>query len=254
MSSGERMLSILPLFSADHPSWTVAEAAEELGIAGSTTYRHFRALTEAGLIVSYAAGRYGLGPAIIEYDRQIRAIDPLITLATPLMKTIAAQLELPGVILLCRMYGDRVICVHQESGAMQKQDVSYERGRPMPFFRGAASKIIFAHLPARRTRALFDKNMEAVSGAGLGTTWEELKRNLRLLRHSGICLTKGELDEGLVGVACPLFGTDDEVVGSIGAAIRGDSYNAAELNELKAGLLRAAKQITGSLVSVGGAS
>jgi DNA-binding IclR family transcriptional regulator len=247
MTSGERMLSILPLFSEVHPTWTVPEAAEKLGIAGSTTYRHFRALSEAGLIVAYAAGRYGLGPAIIEYDRQIRVLDPLITAALPHMKDIASGLVNPGILLLCRIYGDRVMCVHQERGRQLEEFVSYERGRPMPLFRGAASKIIFAHLPARRSRALFERNRAEISASGLGETWDELKRNLRLIRNAGVCITTGELDPGLTGIAAPLFGPNKEVIGSLGAAINIGREHVSLVGSAKDELERAALNISEQL-------
>ena len=50
------------------------------------------------------------------------------------------------------------MCVHQVIGRGPQEPVSYERGRLMPLFRGATSKIILAHLPARTLKSLFEQN------------------------------------------------------------------------------------------------
>jgi len=238
------MLSILRLFCPEKPSWTVVEAAEALGIAGSTTYRHFRALSDAGLIVAYAAGRYSLGPAIIEYDRQIRALDPLITAAKPVMQKLARSMQHPGVVLLCRIYRDRVMCVDQASGSTPQELVSYERGRPMPLFRGAASKIIFAHLPARRTRALYERFASEIAEVGLGRNWDELKSQLRALRGEIVAVTRGELDAGMIGLSAAVFGADGEVVASIGYALHESEAVARDFDKLRERVARAAEATT----------
>ena len=87
MHSTSKLLAILRLFTAAHPEWTVEDGADTLGMPTSTAYRYFRELNEAGLIGSTAAGRYILGPAIMELDRQTRLQDPLIRAARPVMLT-----------------------------------------------------------------------------------------------------------------------------------------------------------------------
>ena len=41
-----------------------------------------------------------------------------------------------STVLLCRIFRETVLCVHQVTGADRPAPVSYERGRPMPLFRG----------------------------------------------------------------------------------------------------------------------
>ena len=83
MTTSDRVLAVLNLFTLEQPEWTVEGAAGALNLAISTAYRYFRSLTKAGLLVAHTTGRYLLGPAIIQYDRQIRLHDPLITAAQP---------------------------------------------------------------------------------------------------------------------------------------------------------------------------
>jgi IclR helix-turn-helix domain len=97
MSATDKLLAIFALFTEEAPEWTVEGAASHLGIATSTAYRLFKSLTDAGLIVAFASGRYVLGPAVIQLDRQIRLQDPLIRAAETTMKRLASESAVPGI-------------------------------------------------------------------------------------------------------------------------------------------------------------
>lgn len=214
-TTSDRLLNVLGLFTTERPEWTVESAARELDLAVSTAYRYFRSLTKAGLIVASVTGRYVLGPAIIQYDRQIRLLDPVLTSAQPIMTRLAQQLPLNVILLLCRLFRNQVICVHQEARERTHFATSYERGRPMPLFRGAASKIILAHMPPRTVKALYLANAEQFKHASLGSSWDEVKPRLREFRSAGVAITRGELDPGMVGVAVAVFDHAEAVIGSL---------------------------------------
>jgi DNA-binding IclR family transcriptional regulator len=199
----------------ERPEWTVEKAAEELGLAVSTTYRYFRSLSHAGLLAALIPGRYVLGPAITQYDRQMRFLDPLVTTAQPIMKRLAAMAPPHAVVLLCRLYRDHVMCVHQESAGQVDFAISYERGRPMSLFRGASSKVILANMSSRTAKALQGRYSLDMRQAGLGATWDQVKTRLRDLRAAGSAVTHSELDVGMAGIAVPLFDPQRDVVGSI---------------------------------------
>ena len=239
MSTSDKLLSVLGLFTADTPEWTVEAAAKRLDLAVSTTYRYFRSLSEVGLIVAFAAGRYVLGPAIIHLDRQTRLLDPLIKTARPVMERLVLQAGVPGVLLLCRLYRNQVMCVHQERSGHPECAVSYERGRLMPLHRGAASKAILAHMPARSVRAFHRDHAREMEAVSLGRTWDEVKQHVRQLRTAGVCVTHAELDPGVTGIAVPLFNPDGSVVGSLGFVLP-DADGVSQAVTGLSGLLRSA--------------
>jgi len=213
--SGDRLLAVLGLFTADETQWTVEEAAEKLGVSTTTTYRYFKKLTKAGLISPVAGAGYTLGPAIIQMDRLIQAGDPMLNAARGVMIDLVGQAAEGSTVLLCRLFHDRVMCVHQIMGRGPQQPVSYERGRLMPLYRGATSKIILAHLPSRTLKALLAHHAEEIAGAGLGPGWEEFRRGLASIRRAGISVSRGEIDPGRIGVAAPIFDRDRAVLGSL---------------------------------------
>jgi DNA-binding IclR family transcriptional regulator len=219
VNTANRLLGVLSLFTVEKPEWTVEEAAKEIGVSVSTAYRYFRDLCKVGLLDPFSGGKYVLGPAVIENDRKIRLTDPLIRVGRPAMQRLVARSGSTGVALLCRIYRNRVMCVHQETRVLPENTVGYERGRPMPMFQGASSKVIFANLPSRTARWFFERYPQEIAAAGLGSDWETIKVNLRRIRRAGVHVTRGEVDSGRVGIAAPVFGPDGNVIGSVAMAI-----------------------------------
>ncbi|WLS00680.1 IclR family transcriptional regulator [Shinella sumterensis] len=254
MNATDKLFAVFSLFTYEKPEWTVDEAAEQLGYPVSTAYRFFKSLSDEGLIVAYAAGRYVLGPAIIQLDRQIRLQDPLIKAGSSIMKRLAAESPFDGTFLLCRLYRNQVICVHQEARGFSDLTVSYERGRLMPLHRGAASKIILAHLPVRPVRAYQATNATDIEAAGLGGDWETMKQSLRRIRKAGICITHAELDNGAIGIAAPLFLLDESVVGSLGLVLLEQDINKQLVPTISQKLMAAAAEITARLRTKTGGS
>jgi DNA-binding IclR family transcriptional regulator len=217
--SGDRLLGVLALFTAEQSQWTVDAAAEEIGVSTTTTYRYFKTLTKAGLISPVSGAGYTLGPAIIQLDRQIQTSDPMLNSARSVMIELVRDAPEGSTVLLCRLFHDRVMCVHQIMGRGPQQPVSYERGRLMPLYRGATSKIILAHLPPRTLKALWAHDAGAIAEADLGAGWEEFRRGLAAIRRAGVIVSRGEIDPGRVGVAAPIFDKDRAVLGSLSLAL-----------------------------------
>ncbi len=217
--SGDRLLGVLALFTAEQTRWTVEAAAEALGVSTTTTYRYFNKLTKAGLISPVSGAGYTLGPAIIQMDRLIQSGDPMLTGARGVMVDLVGHAAEGSTALLCRLFHDRVMCIHQVMGRGPQEPVSYERGRLMPLYRGATSKIILAHLPPRTLKALFAHHGGEIVEAGLGADWDEFRRGLAAIRRAGVSVSRGEIDPGRVGVAAPIFDQDRAVLGSLSVAL-----------------------------------
>jgi DNA-binding IclR family transcriptional regulator len=223
------------------PEWSVEEASKALGLPVSTAYRYFRSLVDAGLLVNFSAGRYVIGPAIIEYDRQTRHFDPLIRSAAASLKKLVHAAPVPLVGLLCRIYRLTVICVDQAATDQQVFSISYERGRPMPLLKGAASLAIAAHLPTRTLKQYFEGQ------AGSAEDWDQFRARFRLIRREGVATTTGELDAGLVGISAPILGPEGDILASIGVVVRATDLSADILAALREQVRQAGIQVTSLL-------
>lgn len=241
--SGDRLLAVLALFTAEATQWTVEAVAEELGVSVPTTYRYFKKLTKAGLISPVSGACYTLGPAIIQMNRQIQIGDPMLNAGRSVMIALTGDAPEGSTALLCRLFHDRVMCVEQVMGRGPQMPVSYERGRLMPLYRGATSKIILAHLRSRTLKALFVRDATEIAEAGLGASWEEFRRALAAIRRAGISVSHSEIDPGRVGLAAPVFDKERVVLGSLSVVLPADHADPSTIGRVSSLTAKGAREI-----------
>jgi DNA-binding IclR family transcriptional regulator len=247
MSSADKLLAALSLFTPTEPEWTIEDAAEALDVSGSTAYRYFSSLTQVGLLDPISGGRYVLGPAIMAIDRQLRLQDSLIQIARPVLSRLVSRNGGVGVALLCRRFRQQVMCIHQEFEHRPDYAVSYERGRPMGLYRGSASVVILANMPPRTLQKLWAEDSAAIIASGLGDTWEQLRENLRSIRRAGVYVSWGQIDKGLIGISAPIFQADRQRLASIGLVIQESATSASDVAGLSALVKAAVEEIHAGL-------
>ncbi len=217
MKSLEKMIGILDLFEGEEMEWTPEAMADRLELTRSTLYRYLKVLADAGLLTSLPGVGYTLGPRIAELDFRMRQSDPLINASRPVMVELLA--EIPGIALLCRRYRGLVLCVHQAASPGLGFRSSYERGSARPLLRGAASRIILAHLPATALRKFYETAAADFAAAGLGSDLADARAHMRAIRQRGVAVTSGELSVGVTGVAAPIFDSKGAILGSLSVTI-----------------------------------
>ncbi|HXD43246.1 MAG TPA: IclR family transcriptional regulator [Ramlibacter sp.] len=235
------MLKVLDIFSETAPIWTVDGIAGAYGYTRATAYRYVGELCDAGLLTRVAQGAYALGPRIIELDRQIQRSDPLLHVAESVMQGLLHP-DRGQVVLLCSLFRDEVLCVHQ-IGRDKALGLSYARGRPMPLFRGATSKVILSWLPERRLTRLYVDHQDEIRKAGLGRTHDEYLASLKALRREGYALTRGDVDPGVVGIGAPLFNGERAVLGSLSIVFSEERFPERSAGATIAQLMKAAEAI-----------
>jgi DNA-binding IclR family transcriptional regulator len=244
MSSLSRMLAVLDLFTGTTPSWTAEAITETLGYSRPTGYRYVRELAAAGLLRRGSGGTYWLGTRAIELDYQIRITDPLLLAGAAPMRAMA---DATGCdVVLGSVYGDHVITVHQEHGG-EGISATYGRGRNMPLFRGMLSKMLLASIARAQLRRIHAAHAEEAAAQAFSADWETLVANLKAIRSAGHCVSHGELDPGLVGVAVPMVSREHETVAALGLILTKQRYATSDVSRMVRLLRETADQILGKL-------
>lgn len=255
MSSVAKVLDVLDLFSLDTPVLRVEDIGLRLGYTRASAYRYVRDLCDAGLLAPAGSGAYALGPRVLELERLVRLTDPLLRasqLVLARMRPAAARGG--GVLLVCSLYRDRVLCIHQEgaerlTAAGRIIAIQRVRGLPMPLFRGAASLSILAHLPPRQARALHARQRDAIAQAGLGATWAAFRTRLADIRQAGYAVSTGQMDPDLSAVSAPILlpgegaAAAPQVLGSLTRVMTRDEFERGAVGELARDLIHGAEQI-----------
>jgi DNA-binding IclR family transcriptional regulator len=241
--SAERILRILDLFSESRLNWTAEEMTEVLGYSRPTLYRYIKILKEMGFLTQTGAQGLTLGPRVVEMDFLMRKSDVLLSPGQTLLQQLAALH--PCTALLVRWYGNKLLCVASESSSPDPRS-SYPRGRPMPLARGAISRAILAHLPRRQMIAKIAEHLDDLRDLGLGDTPDQIATRLRALRK-GPVIARGEVTEGVVGIAAPVFDDSHAPVAVVGMTLDRAGLDDATLSRLAESVQHAAGQLTQTL-------
>ena len=238
-SSLEKMLRLLDVFTSAAPAWSTEDLIRFSGTSRSTCYRYIKTLQEAGLLTPVAGGAWMLGPRIIELDRTMRLCDPVAIGGGPPIRRLAQETGYSA--LLCLLFSGTVMCVDDIPAAGAPAGL-FSRGQRRPLFAGAASKVILAHLPPHQLRALFTRHRTAIAAAALGADWEAFRGALRAIREAGHCVTIGEFQPGILGIAAPLFNAEGGVLGSLGIATEARRARPKQRDALALKVMAAAKE------------
>lgn len=225
MSQLRKLVQVLELFSESETRIGAEEIAERLGISRPTAFRYVKQLCEVGLLVRLSR-RYALGARIIQLDYRIRRSDPLLLAARDLMVELA-QLTACGVVL-SSVYGEEIINIHHEAGR-DMPPISYDRGQPLPPFRGSAPKIILAFQPRRIMRRRYEAHRNEPDVIAIAPDWEGFYRYFQAARRRGYYISREELDRSVVGIAAPVLNEARSVIGCLQLVF--DARREALINE-----------------------
>ncbi|EJM34479.1 transcriptional regulator [Pseudomonas sp. GM33] len=242
MSTTAKALQVLVLFRDGRTHLRAIDVMEALDVSSATAYRYMADLEGIGLIERSSINEYVLGPTIVELDRRIRESDPLIAAAKDVMKSLTERTG--GTALLCRLHGRKVVCVHQVRGRSGPV-VSYERGKAMPLFLGATSKIILAHMGVDVLREIATSQAEELRKARLPVVFDELSDAMTLLRAEKVCITHSEIDSGVRGFAAAIH-QGRNLLGSL-SIVLSDQIVLPNRKQVADQVLRAALRIEGRL-------
>ncbi|WP_425640759.1 IclR family transcriptional regulator [Marinomonas gallaica] len=210
MSSLNKMLNVLNIFGPGSLVINVDDIAKQLSLSRATAYRYVRELCDAGLLTRIDTS-YTLGARIIELDWMMRQHDPLISHGREVMAELSKSTGL--TVYMSVFYDGHIINTHIESD-IQKYGFAFGRGRPLPIFKGAQSKVLVANQKPSRLKKIFDEQIEPDEDHLI--TWKEFNSEAKRIRKDGYCITHDELNFGLTGIAAPIFNLEnDEILGSI---------------------------------------
>lgn len=241
-----RAFQIIELLEGDRNSITPEEAAAALGATRSTTYRYIKTLCDLGFLAQLTRGAYALGPRIVELERRLQISDPLLNSARPVMAAHAGNC--PGsVLLLCSLWGEKVLCIHTELSDPEDSDalkLERARGLPFPLFKGAASLAILAHMPIAKRRSLYLRRSDQVAQFGLGRTWAEFRDATSKLHAQDVITTSDTFGSNLAAMALPILDEKSEAIGSITRIL---SAVRAEKADVQAEIAEDLKQIVAGI-------
>jgi DNA-binding IclR family transcriptional regulator len=248
-STADRALDILTLFDDERLTVTGQEVADSLGVARSTAYRYLQSLSAAGFLEEHPRVGFRLGPRVFELARLARRGIGLSEIALPIMHELGAQLG--HTVLLTRRVGSAVVCLERVSSDSPLQ-LSYERGHILPINAGASALALLAWAPEEEVaRALASTSLPKLTPATVTST-KALNARLKEIRATGYAVSRGELDQDILGVAVPIRDASTSVVAAVSVTCLSHRTPDRELPTLAAAIQAAAERISDRLTLTSG--
>jgi DNA-binding IclR family transcriptional regulator len=236
----DRALDILLAFKEVDGTLSVAELLDRLDLRRPTLYRLLHTLAQKGFVVSSGDPlKFRLGPSVAQLAHSWNASTRLSETAEPAMRRVwevtgeTVALFVPeGVMRTC------VAEIPSQEALSFKRGVGYQERLVL----GASGLPILAHM---------EGNLDLTAYAtGLDVDIEKCRDELDKVRRRGYAVSRGQLIDGAVAIAAPIFDAHDRVVGALGIFGPSVRLRDAVVSEYGSLLVREAASVSTALGKV----
>lgn len=239
IQSLQRGLAIIRVFSAERPSMTVSEIAQEIGLTRAAARRFLLTLNELGYVTA-TNNRYALTPQVLELGYSYVSALSLPDIALPRLEQLVAETgEASEASILDR---DHIVYVVRVPGPAM-MTISVNVGARRPASATAMGRVMLADLPADQLKQFLNKYPLHQILPSTITDVDEFRAELARVRRDGYALVNQELEEGLVAVAVPVRDRHGQVRAAINLSTHIGRRSVEDMRALVPALSAAAKDI-----------
>lgn len=244
VSSVDNALTLLSLLR-EHPSLSVKEGAERLGVAPSTAHRLLNTLQAHGFVAQDpATRRYGAGPALLQVAlSSLRRVD-VRRVARPHLVALAAETRATTSLAVAEGTTVRYL------DSVEGPDVIRVRARTgeiAPAHLTAAGRAILAALPESEILRLYPTaSVSAVDGT-LTMDRQQLLDDLREVQATGAAVMEDENGLGVFAIGVPVVDVDGTVLAGISVAVPASDFDQVRERQLTEAARHRARRIQDEL-------
>lgn len=219
LSSLEKAIRILNLFSIFRLSMDVNEISKELGFPKSTVYRLIKVLSKHELMEQDSESRgYRLGIRLFQMGNTVKYQRKVGDIARPLMEELRNITK--ETVLLAVIEGRKALVLREVEGTHSLR-ISFDEVRSLPLHAGASSKILLAYLPIEEQDRIIQEGLTRYTEHTI-TDPVELKRELARIRENDYAYSDQELDIAASAIAAPIRNFSGKVIA--GLSLAGSAY------------------------------
>lgn len=214
MSNGtqslDRAAELLSLIVRSEGPVTYTAIVDQTGLARSTTSRLLQGLERNGLLERDRDGAFRGGALFAHYATRFDRVEALVAAAQPSLERLAE--ETGETVNLAVARGDTVVQVAQIDSTYMLGAMNWV-GLDVPPHCSALGKVMYAFGSLPLPKGPLEKRTPNTI-----TEPSTFKNELVKVRLNGFAITRGELEEGLDGLATPVFGADGLIVAALGVS------------------------------------
>src|SRR5690606_1790961 len=212
ISAVSRVLTVLDAFGVDHPFLTLSEIARRAGLAVSSTHGIVAELVEHGLLERMPDRSYRVGTRLWEIGSRTPGVLGLREIALPSLHAVQAAVR-QHTQLTVRSDLD-VLVIERLSARDAVVNASIVGGR-IPLEHSSSGLVLLAHAGDEVLERVLARGLRPATEFGLRTE-AELRAALARVRRTGYAVADGYIHTASRGIAVPVRGAQDVVVGALG--------------------------------------
>lgn len=213
LSSVRNGCKLLKIFLDSPQEIGVTELSKKLQLSKGAVHKLLMTLESEGFIrKNEKTKQYTLGYTLLELGNKVLQNHDIVDFSNPYLHRLLARTQ--ELVVLCLQDAKDAIYV---SKLDSPHPIRFTIGtyRRFPLYSTSASRVLLAYRSAAFQDEILQQEIKTYTPHSF-TTVEEIKQNLRLIRERGYEFSSNRRNEGVTGMAAPIFDSTGEVVASVG--------------------------------------
>ncbi|MFK8077633.1 MAG: IclR family transcriptional regulator [Granulosicoccus sp.] len=242
MSTVTKAVELLNFFSAERAEIRLADFQRLTGRDKTTTYRHLSALESTGLLEQDDKTRaYRMGPAVLRLSHIREVTVPRragVRVVLPRLAEVTGETAHASIV-----QGNTLVTLADHESGRHSARVVLDNA-VLPFHATASGLAVLAYADEALKQHAFEQAESFTDQTIVDPT--QLEELLRKVRTTGFSEIENSFEQGVVGIAVPLFDSSHKVAGSVAVASVASRINDDLVRLIKTELITAARSISTS--------
>jgi len=212
LSSVRNGCKLLKIFLDSPKELGVTELSKKLQLSKGAVHKLLSTLESEGFIrQNQKTKQYMLGYTLLELGTKVLKNHDIVDFSMPYINRLLARTS--ELVVLCVRDGKDAIYVAKVDSPHPIR-FTVESFRRFPLYSTSAARVLLAYEPEEFQRDIMSETLKTYTPHSYQST-EELTLHLQLIRERGYEISSNRRNEGVTGVAAPIFDSSDQVAASI---------------------------------------
>ncbi len=242
MSTVDKALSVLDLFSESDPNLGLSEISRKLGWDKSNVNRYVNDLARRGILEQDSRDKtYYLGPAIARLAMVRSRTHPI---SGELQRVLEDLVEAVGETAHASEYvsGD-LITISVVETKKRGTRVYVDPADPLPFHASGSGIAFLSQADEERVAEILAQDLKTFTDKTTVST-TEIARHIQSAKQAGYAKMVGSFESDVVGIAAPIIGFDGFSVGAVAVATPVARFSRNVEGNIAANVVAAANRIS----------
>lgn len=243
-----KALEILDLFSSEETEISAKSVAESLDMSVPTAHRFLLTLEHTGHLVSPRRGQFTLGQKLEGLGRLAFDINPLPSLARPIVESISRDLN--ESVMACRLGRKGPVCI-ASTNSRRPIRVSVDIGAELPISLTAQGKLFLADMGQKERLSRMQTDATTRGETLEPEAIKHRQSELEGVLNAGFATNFGENESEIAAIAVPVRNEEGLTVVTLSVFGIMSAFDETLMNRSKSKLQSGAKKLEDLLTNRG---